>query len=35
MSGIGLNNLIVEATRRMERKGYADVARMANATPSP
>ena len=35
MSGIGLNNLIVETTRRMERKGYAEVARNAKATPSP
>ena len=35
MQGIGLNNLIVEATCRVERKSYAKVARNVKTTPSP
>lgn len=34
MSGIGLNNLIIEATRRVDRKSYADVAINVKTTPS-
>ena len=35
MQGIGLNNLIGEATCRVERKSYAEVARNDKTTPSP
>ena len=35
MSGIGLNNSIVEATRWMERKNYAEVARNVKTTALP
>ena len=35
MYGIGLNNLIVEATPRVERKSYAEFARNVKTTPSP
>ena len=35
MSGIGLNNSIVEATRWMERRYYAEVARNVKTTALP
>ena len=35
LQGIGLNNLIVEATCRVERKSYAEVARNVKTTPWP
>ena len=35
MQGIGLNNSIVEATCRVERKSYAEVARNVKTAPSP
>ena len=35
MQGIGLNNSIDEATCRVERKSYAEVARNDKTTPSP
>ena len=35
MQGIGLNNSIGEATCRVERKSYAEVARNDKTTPSP
>ena len=35
MQGIGLNNSIVEATCRVKRKSYAEVARNVKTTPSP
>ena len=35
MPGIGLNNSTVEATRSVERKSYAEVARNVKTTPSP
>ena len=35
VQGIGLNNSIVEATCRVERKSYAEVARNDKTTPSP
>ena len=35
MQEIGLNNSIVEATCRVERKSYAEVARNVKTTPSP
>ena len=35
MQGIGLNNSIDEATCRVERKSYAEVARNYKTTPSP
>ena len=33
--GIGLNNLIVETTPRVERKSYAEFAKNVKTTPSP
>ena len=35
MPGIGLNNWIVEATRLVERKSYAEAPRNVKTTPSP